>query len=63
MQDLDAIGPALDQYVAAFNRIVDQCQHGDTAGALATAAQVGVYGNEIQARATKAQSRMMTIAW
>ena len=51
VQDVDAIGPALDQYAAAFNQIVDQCQHKDTKGALATATQAGTYGNEMQARA------------
>jgi methyl-accepting chemotaxis protein/methyl-accepting chemotaxis protein-1 (serine sensor receptor) len=50
-QDVEAIGPALEQYAAAFTRIVNQCQQGDTAGALETAAQVGTFGNTLQARA------------
>jgi methyl-accepting chemotaxis protein/methyl-accepting chemotaxis protein-1 (serine sensor receptor) len=53
IQDLAAIGTALEQYGAAFNRIVDQCQQGDTTGALDIAAKVGSYGNEMQARAAE----------
>jgi len=51
IQDLTAVGPALEQYGAAFNRIVDQCQQGDTTAALDTAAKAGSAGNEMQARA------------
>ena len=51
MQDLDAMGPALERYLSAFNQIADQCQHGDTAGAVGTASQAGAFGDEMQARA------------
>jgi methyl-accepting chemotaxis protein/methyl-accepting chemotaxis protein-1 (serine sensor receptor) len=53
IQDLEAIGPALEQYAAAFIKIANQCQQGDTAGALETAAQVGTQGNTLQARAAE----------
>jgi len=51
LQDLDAIGPALERYTSVLNQIVDQCQNGDTAGALVSASQAGPYGDEMQARA------------
>jgi methyl-accepting chemotaxis protein/methyl-accepting chemotaxis protein-1 (serine sensor receptor) len=51
MQDFTAMGPALEQYEAGFSKIVEQCQQGDTAGALETAARISSYGNEMQARA------------
>jgi methyl-accepting chemotaxis protein/methyl-accepting chemotaxis protein-1 (serine sensor receptor) len=50
-QDMEAIGPALEQYAAAFTRIINECQQGDTARALETAAQAVPAGNTLQARA------------
>jgi methyl-accepting chemotaxis protein/methyl-accepting chemotaxis protein-1 (serine sensor receptor) len=51
VEDLNAVGPALEKYSAAFDQIMDRCRQDDVDGALKIAADVGAAGNEMQARA------------
>jgi methyl-accepting chemotaxis protein len=59
VQDLNAIGPAFDQYATLGNRMAEQCARGESEAAMATAIQSGPYGDEVQARAAD----LSDIAW
>jgi methyl-accepting chemotaxis protein/methyl-accepting chemotaxis protein-1 (serine sensor receptor) len=62
VEALNAIGPALDTYSAAFDQIMERCRQDDIEAALKIAADVGVAGNEMQARALDLVAQSKAVA-
>lgn len=56
IEDLNAMEAALDKYEAGFRAVVAHCEHNDASGAMAIAAKVSAYGNQLQARAGDIES-------
>jgi methyl-accepting chemotaxis protein/methyl-accepting chemotaxis protein-1 (serine sensor receptor) len=62
IQDMEAIGPALEKYTALFSETVSQCQRDDTAAALSSVSQAQSYANEFQSRASDIVEAQRTLS-